>query len=162
MASIDLEAIHAWVDEQWESHALGSLAEFIEIPALSPAFDEDWAAHGYLDDTIDLFLKWLGTLPMKGMSCNVHRIEGRTPVLTVTIEGSGDRAKSCSTAISTSSHRSRVGRKAKALGSPFVKTLALWSRECRRRVRWLPQHPLDFSAAATQYCHPKATFLIAL
>ena len=56
---------------------------------LSPAFDEDWAAHGYLDDTIDLFLKWLGTLPMKGMSCNVHRIEGRTPVLTVTIEGSG-------------------------------------------------------------------------
>ena len=90
MASIDLEAIHAWVDEQWESHALGSLAEFIEIPALSPAFDEDWATHGYLDDTIDLFLKWLGTLPMKGMSCNVHRIEGRTPVLTVTIEGSGD------------------------------------------------------------------------
>ena len=90
MASIDLESIHAWVDEQWESHALGSLAEFIEIPALSPAFDEDWAAHGYLDDTIDLFLKWLGTLPMKGMSCNVHRIEGRTPVLTVTIEGSGD------------------------------------------------------------------------
>lgn len=89
MASIDLESIHAWVDEQWESHALGSLAEFIEIPALSPAFDEDWAAHGYLDDTIDLFLKWLGTLPMKGMSCNVHRIEGRTPVLTVTIEGSG-------------------------------------------------------------------------
>ena len=50
MASIDLGAIHAGVDEQWESHALGSLANFIEIPALSPAFDDDWDANGYLDD----------------------------------------------------------------------------------------------------------------
>ena len=76
---MDLAAIQAWVEEQWESHALPSLAEFIEIPALSPAFDDDWAANGYLDDTIDLFLGWLGTLPMEGMSCNVHRLEGRTP-----------------------------------------------------------------------------------
>ena len=90
MANLDLEAIHAWVDEQWESHVLPSLSDFIEIPALSPAFDDDWAANGYLDDTIDLFLGWLNSLPMKGMSCNVHRLEGRTPVLTITIEGTGD------------------------------------------------------------------------
>ncbi len=90
MTNMDLAAIHAWVEEQWESHALASLADFIEIPALSPAFDDEWAANGYLDDTIDLFLGWLGRLPMKGMSCNVHRLEGRTPVLTITIEGTGD------------------------------------------------------------------------
>ena len=90
MTNMDLAAIQAWVEEQWESHALSSLAEFIEIPALSPAFDDDWAANGYLDDTIDLFLGWLGTLPMEGMSCNVHRLEGRTPVLTITIEGTGE------------------------------------------------------------------------
>ena len=95
MANLDLEAIHAWVDEQWESHVLPSLSDFIEIPALSPAFDDDWAANGYLDDTIDLFLGWLNSLPMKGMSCNVHRLDGRTPVLTITIEGTGDGELLC-------------------------------------------------------------------
>ena len=59
MSDLDFDAIHSWVDEQWENHALGSLSDFIEIPALSPAFDEDWASNGYLDDTIDLFLDWL-------------------------------------------------------------------------------------------------------
>ncbi|MEC7704447.1 MAG: M20/M25/M40 family metallo-hydrolase [Candidatus Thermoplasmatota archaeon] len=90
MSDLDFDAIHSWVDEQWENHALGSLSDFIEIPALSPAFDEDWASNGYLDETIDLFLDWLSKLPMKGMTCNVHRLDGRTPVLTVTVEGTGE------------------------------------------------------------------------
>jgi len=73
MTKMDLAAIHAWIEEQWESHALSSLADFIEIPALSPAFDDEWAANGYLDDTIDLFLGWLGTLPMKSSTHNYNR-----------------------------------------------------------------------------------------
>jgi acetylornithine deacetylase/succinyl-diaminopimelate desuccinylase-like protein len=90
MPGVDYAAIHTWVEEQWESHALESLARFIEIPALSPAFDADWAENGHLDATIDHFLGWLASLPMKGMTCNVHRLAGRTPVLTVTVEGTGE------------------------------------------------------------------------
>ncbi|MDP6899554.1 MAG: M20/M25/M40 family metallo-hydrolase [Candidatus Thalassarchaeaceae archaeon] len=90
MASINFAQIHEWVDEQWEGHALESLERFIEIPALSPAFDEEWAANGYLDATIDHFVGWLGTLPMEGITCSVHRIQGRTPVLIVQVEGTGE------------------------------------------------------------------------
>lgn len=88
MTELDFDAIHAWVDEMWETSALPSLSDYIEIPALSPAFDADWAANGYLDATIDHFVGWLQSLPIEGMSINVHRIEGRTPVLTIQVEGS--------------------------------------------------------------------------
>ena len=157
MASIDLEAIHAWVDEQWESHALGSLAEFIEIPALSPAFDEDWAAHGYLDDTIDLFLKWLGTLPMKGMSCNVHRIEGRTPVLTVTIEGSGDGEVSLQPSRQAATVHGLVGRQRPWI--PVREDPGSMVEGVSTTGTVVTQHPLDFSSAATQYCPSQSHFL---
>ncbi len=90
MAAIDYAQIHEWVDKQWEEHALDSLSKFIEIPALSPAFDGDWESNGYLDDTIDHFVAWLGTLPVNGMACSVHRLAGRTPVLIVQIEGTTD------------------------------------------------------------------------
>ena len=90
MAAIDYAQIHAWVEKQWEEHALPSLSEFIEIPALSPAFDPDWAENGYLDATIDHFVSWLGTLPMQGMACSVHRLQGRTPVLIVQVEGTAE------------------------------------------------------------------------
>ncbi len=90
MAAIDYAQIHEWVDKQWEEHALDSLSKFIEIPALSPAFDGDWESNGYLDDTIDHFVAWLGTLPVNGMACSVHRLAGRTPVLIVQIEGTID------------------------------------------------------------------------
>ena len=90
MAAIDYAQIHEWVENQWVEHALESLSKFIEIPALSPAFDEDWDSNGYLDDTIDHFVSWLGNLPMTGMACSVHRLAGRTPVLIVQIEGTAD------------------------------------------------------------------------
>ncbi len=90
MADIDYARIQDWVEAQWENHALESLSKFIEIPALSPAFDADWKSNGYLDDTIDHFVGWLGTLPVEGMTCSIHRLAERTPVLIVQIEGTTD------------------------------------------------------------------------
>ena len=90
MADIDYALMQEWVEAQWENHALESLSGFIEIPALSPAFDADWESNGYLDDTIDHFVGWLGTLPVEGMTCSVHRLAERTPVLIVQIEGTTD------------------------------------------------------------------------
>jgi len=87
MAGLDLAAIQQWVDDAWEGHALASLAKFIEIPALSPAFDVDWQENGHLDAAIDLFLGWATSLPMQGLTASVHQLEGRTPLLLIEIEG---------------------------------------------------------------------------
>ena len=73
----------------WENSIIPSLSEFIAIKALSPLFEPDWNKLGELDATVDLFCKWIETQNLVGMTYSVHRIEGRSPVLLVTVEGTG-------------------------------------------------------------------------
>jgi acetylornithine deacetylase/succinyl-diaminopimelate desuccinylase-like protein len=89
LESIDWDQLSEFVDGMWEDSALPSLSDFIRIPALSPAFDDDWAANGHLDATIDLFTGWLETIEMEGLKANVHRLAGRTPLLLCEVPGTG-------------------------------------------------------------------------
>ena len=50
--SVDLDKISEFVEEWWDKSVMPSLCEFVEIPALSPSFDPDWEANGYLDAAI--------------------------------------------------------------------------------------------------------------
>ena len=85
----DLDALVQRSDELWETSILPSLSDFIEIHALSPLFEPNWAELGELDATIDLFRAWLDEQGIAGLSHEVHRIEDKSPVLLVTIEGTG-------------------------------------------------------------------------
>jgi acetylornithine deacetylase/succinyl-diaminopimelate desuccinylase-like protein len=87
MAELDWDALSQFVDEMWDDSALPDLYRFIEIPALSPAFDADWNANGHLDATIDLFTSWLATVPLEGLSVNVHQLAGLTPLILCKVEG---------------------------------------------------------------------------
>ncbi|MEE2625527.1 MAG: M20/M25/M40 family metallo-hydrolase, partial [Candidatus Thermoplasmatota archaeon] len=86
---MDLEWMLGRSDEIWEESILPSLSEFIEIKALSPLFEPDWAQLGELDATIDLFCRWLDEQGIAGLSYETHRIEGKSPVLLVSIDGTG-------------------------------------------------------------------------
>ena len=87
--ALDLESMMQRSDELWEESILPSLSDFIEIKALSPLFEPNWDELGELDATIDLFCSWLDEQPISGMSYETHRIEDKSPVLLVTIEGTG-------------------------------------------------------------------------
>lgn len=76
-------------EEIWESSILPSLSDFIGIKALSPLFEPNWAEIGELDATIELFCEWLEDQGIEGMSHEKHRIGELSPVLIVTIEGTG-------------------------------------------------------------------------
>ena len=87
--ALDLGNLMDRSDEIWEQSILPSLSDFIEIKALSPLFEPDWANLGELDATIELFCKWLDEQGISGMSYETHRIDDLSPVLLVTIEGTG-------------------------------------------------------------------------
>lgn len=87
--SVDLDRLMARADELWEESIIPSLSDFIKIEALSPSFEPNWEEKGELDATIDLFTKWLVEQELEGMEYKVHRIGERTPVLLVTVEGTG-------------------------------------------------------------------------
>tara|TARA_B100000900_G_scaffold89896_2_gene73274 strand:+ start:7787 stop:9175 length:1389 start_codon:yes stop_codon:yes gene_type:complete len=76
-------------DELWEESIIPSLSELIKIEALSPSFEPEWKAKGELEEAIELFTKWVIDQQLEGMKYKIHRIGDRTPVLLVTVEGTG-------------------------------------------------------------------------
>ena len=89
---LDIAKATNLVDQCWSDEIVPTLVEYIKIPNKSPAFDPDWAAHGYMDDAVALFERWarakLPSLP--GSSLDVVRLPGRTPVILIEIPGEGE------------------------------------------------------------------------
>ena len=69
------------VSAQWDAQIVPQLQDYIRIPAKSPMFDADWAAHGYLDTVVRNTAQWIEAQKVQGLTLEVVRLEGRTPVL---------------------------------------------------------------------------------
>ncbi|MDA3039645.1 MAG: M20/M25/M40 family metallo-hydrolase [Actinomycetota bacterium] len=82
-----------------ESHVTMAWAElvpvlerYIAIPALSPAFDPDWATSGHIDAAVELVTAWIAARPIVGLQARVQRLDGRTPLIVVDIPAYGFEA----------------------------------------------------------------------
>lgn len=84
-------AITEHVDEAWERHIVPALIDYIRIPNQSPLFDADWEAHGHMDRAVELIEKWCREHALNGMTMEVVRLPGRTPVLFIEVPGASDR-----------------------------------------------------------------------
>ena len=69
------------VTDKWDGDILKQLTEYIAIPAKSPVFDSDWAAHGYLETVMRNAAAWVEAQKVEGLTLEIVRLEGRTPVL---------------------------------------------------------------------------------
>ncbi len=78
---LDTSQLLADVSRQWDDDIVSQLIEYVRIPAKSPAFDHDWAAHGYLDAAVEQARAWVAAQNVAGLTLEVVRMEGRTPVL---------------------------------------------------------------------------------
>jgi acetylornithine deacetylase/succinyl-diaminopimelate desuccinylase-like protein len=78
---LDVEATRRFAEDAWDRSILPELEEYIRIPALSPHFDEGWAEHGHLDKAVEHIRSWCARQPVQGLSVEVVRLDGRTPVL---------------------------------------------------------------------------------
>jgi acetylornithine deacetylase/succinyl-diaminopimelate desuccinylase-like protein len=89
-AGLDAEAVAAFVDETWEQEIVPQLTEYIAIPNKSPLFDADWAEHGYMEQAVQLIEAWCSARGIEGLSVEVVRLEGRTPLIFMEIPGASD------------------------------------------------------------------------
>ena len=92
MDEMDQAKLTRFVDRLWDDEILPQLVEYIRIPNKSPAFDPDWAKHGYMDQAVALMERWarakIARLP--GATLEVLRLPGRTPLILIDIPGGGD------------------------------------------------------------------------
>lgn len=86
----------AWMDQNrardtiaqaWTDVVIPSLSGLIAIPALSPSFDSDWAATGYLRAAVDHVASWVGSRDLAA-SYEVIELDGRSPLLLVDVPAS--------------------------------------------------------------------------
>lgn len=74
----------------WDESITPTLCDYVRIPAKSPGFDPEWAKHGYVDQAAELMAEWCRQQPIKGMTVEIVRLQGRTPLLFVEVEGQND------------------------------------------------------------------------
>ena len=88
----DLAAMRDFVERAWEDDALPVLARYVAIPNKSPLFDPEWREHGYMDQAVDLVADWCRARPIAGLSLEVVRLPGRTPLILMEIPPFGPEA----------------------------------------------------------------------
>jgi acetylornithine deacetylase/succinyl-diaminopimelate desuccinylase-like protein len=65
----------------WDGDIVGQLTDYIQIPAKSPSFDKDWAAHGYIDTVVRNAAAWIEAQKVDGLTLEIIRLPGRTPII---------------------------------------------------------------------------------
>jgi len=84
---MDQQATQKFVDEKWNDEIVPALVEYIRIPNKSPHFDPKWEEHGYMEDAVQLIYGWCKAQDIPGMSAEIVRLPGRTPVIFMEIPG---------------------------------------------------------------------------
>jgi acetylornithine deacetylase/succinyl-diaminopimelate desuccinylase-like protein len=83
------QAVQKFVDEIWMDDIVPELVEYIKIPNKSPHFDPDWEKHGYMEDAVQQIFAWCEKQDIAGMSGEIVRLPGRTPLIFLEIPGDG-------------------------------------------------------------------------
>jgi acetylornithine deacetylase/succinyl-diaminopimelate desuccinylase-like protein len=78
-----------FVDGVWEESIIPTLEDYIRIPNKSPAFDPQWQEHGHMEKAVQLIGSWCVEQPIDGLTVDIVRLEGRTPIIYMEVPGTG-------------------------------------------------------------------------
>ena len=74
-----------FVGKMWDESIIPQISEYIRIPNKSPHFDPDWEKNGHMERAVQMLESWCKTQPIKDMTMEIVRIDGRTPLLFIDI-----------------------------------------------------------------------------
>ena len=78
------------IHEEWSGSIEGTLADYVRIPNKSSLFDPQWEANGHMDRAAALLSDWARAQPVQGLTVEVLRLPGRTPVIYAEVPGSAE------------------------------------------------------------------------
>ena len=88
--ALDATETRAYVQRVWDVSIVPALTEYIRIPAKSPHYDADWQANGHIDRAVALLQEWAVERAIEGLTLEVVRLPGRTPVILIDVPGASD------------------------------------------------------------------------
>ncbi len=84
---MDTAKTRQFVAKMWKDSILPELKNYIRIANKSPLYDPEWEEHGYMDKAVSLIEGWCRNQPIAGMTFDVVKLQGRTPLLFIDIPG---------------------------------------------------------------------------
>ena len=87
-------ALASAIATQWDAQIVPAITDYIRIPAKSPHFDPQWEAHGHIERVIRLAEAWAKSQPIAGLTVEIVRLPGRTPLLYFDIPATGKSDRS--------------------------------------------------------------------
>jgi acetylornithine deacetylase/succinyl-diaminopimelate desuccinylase-like protein len=81
--------MHDLIQAAWSERIVPALHDYIRIPNQSPAFDQDWEAHGHMQRAVQLVAEWVRAQAVPGLQLDVIQLPGRTPLLWMEVPGEG-------------------------------------------------------------------------
>jgi acetylornithine deacetylase/succinyl-diaminopimelate desuccinylase-like protein len=87
---IDPDAVVRRTSHAWAHEIVPALVDYVRVPALSPAFDPDWAEHGHLEAVAAAAADWARARAIAGLHVEIVRLPGRTPVVWFEVPSFGD------------------------------------------------------------------------
>jgi len=72
---------------RWDEAIVPALTDYIAVPAKSPMFDADWQKNGLIERVVRDAAQWVEARRVPGLTLEVLRIDGRTPVIFFEIAG---------------------------------------------------------------------------
>lgn len=93
---LDTRVLQTQIDTAWRDHIVPALERYIAVPAKSPMFDTDWAAHGLLERVVQSAADWVGAQQVEGLNLEIVRLNNaqgvpRTPVLLFEVPASAGK-----------------------------------------------------------------------
>ena len=83
------DGVQGFIDEVWERDVMPTLLDYIRIPNVSQVFEANWEELGHMERAVTLLADWAKARPVEGMQFEIHRLEGRSPVLFAEIPPAG-------------------------------------------------------------------------
>ncbi len=84
---MDTAKTQSFVAKMWKESIVPELTEYIRIPNKSPLYEPKWQEQGHMDQAVALIERWCRRQPIQGLTFEVVREEGRTPLLFIDIPG---------------------------------------------------------------------------
>jgi acetylornithine deacetylase/succinyl-diaminopimelate desuccinylase-like protein len=76
------------IEESWAKDVLPTLTDYITIPNVSMAYDPDWESNGHMEAAVGLIRDWCAARPIVGLTVDVQRIPGRSPLIVCEVPAS--------------------------------------------------------------------------
>jgi len=90
---MDSTQVSGVISDLWDDQIVPQLVEYIRIPNKSPMFDARWAEHGYMDQAVAQLSGWAKSHDIAGMTVDVVRLDGRTPLIFIDVPAAGSPAQ---------------------------------------------------------------------